>query len=126
MKLPLNQSGQALTVLLFFVVITLIITSATVILVILNSTGASKYEQSNMAYDVAEAGIENALMRLLRDPAYTGETLTVDSGVATISVNGTNPVIITSTGIFNNFRRQIRVVADTNSILSIGSWTEVF
>lgn len=129
-RLPLQrhaQTGQALTILLFFMAITLIVTTAAVTLIINSSLGASRFEQSLAAYDLAEAGIENATLRLLRDPAYTGETLTIDSGTATITVTGTNPQTITSAGQFNNFRREIRVVAGfTNGVLAIQSWNEVF
>ncbi len=124
---PHRQSGQALTILLFFMAITLIVTTAAVTLIINSSLGASRFEQSLIAYSLAEAGVENATLRLLRDPAYAGETLTIDSGTATITVTGTGPQTITSIGQFNNFRREIRVVAGfTSGVLSIQDWNEVF
>lgn len=122
-----SQSGQILTILLFFVSVTVIVTTAAVSLIITSSLGASKFEQSMMAYDVAEAGVENATLRLLRDPNYTGETLTVNGGTATISVTGTNPQVVTARGQLNNFVRIIRVeVASSNGVLEIQSWSEVF
>lgn len=122
-----SQSGQVLTILLFFVSITVIVTTAAVALIITNSIGASKFEQSMVAYNIAEAGIENATLRLLRDPTYTGETLTVGQGTATISVTGTSPQVITARGQLNNFVRQIQVqVGYSGGVLVIQSWNEVF
>lgn len=125
-KLDFGRSGQVLVILLFFMVITIMITTASVTLIILNSHGASKSEQGEMAYEIAEAGAENALLRLLRDSTYQGETLTVGEGAATITVTGTDPLTITSVGSVNTFSRTVRVVAGyTDYILTIESWNEV-
>lgn len=123
----LAQSGQVLTILLFFVSVTVIITTAAVALIIASSIGASRFEQSMVAYDIAEAGIENATLRLLRDPTYTGETLTVGEGTATITVTGTNPQTIIAKGSLNTFTREVRVeVGYVNGVLVVQSWNEVF
>lgn len=122
-----RSSGQVLVILLFFMVITIMITTASVTLIILNSQGASRSEQGEMTWEIAESGAENALLRLLRDPNYQGETLTVGDGTATITVTGTDPLTITSVGKLNTFSRTVRVVAGyTNFILSLQSWNEVY
>lgn len=121
------MKGQALVTLLVFVVISLIITSASVSIVLVNSLSASKFEQGLMARSFAESGIENALLRLLRDPGYTGETLNLNDGSATVTVAGTNPKTITSIGRIGNFTRTIEAQAAwTNYILSVTSWREIF
>lgn len=103
------------------------VTSAAVVMMIVGSTAASKYEQGQTAYAAAESGAENALLRLLRDPNYVGETLTIGSATATITITGTDPKTVTSTGVSGGFTRQIQVVAGyTNSILTVTSWSEVF
>ncbi|HCR92651.1 MAG TPA: hypothetical protein DIU47_01725 [Candidatus Pacebacteria bacterium] len=79
-----------------------------------------------MAYDIAEAGTENALLRLLRNPAYTGETLTVGDGTATITVTGSGTQTITSTGRLNNYLRKIQVVVVVDDVDTIQSWMEVY
>lgn len=105
----------------------IIVTTAAVMVVISNSQASSKLEQSLMAYATAEAGAENALLRLLRDPAYAGETLTIGAGTATISATGSNPKVILSQGSYNNFLRQVQVTASyLNGILTVTSWQEVF
>jgi len=103
------------------------VTSAAVLVVISNSQASSKLEQSLTAYDIAESGAENGLLRLLRDPAYTVESLTIGTGQATITVTGTNPKIVLSQGAYNNFFRQVRVTATyVGGILTVTSWQEVF
>ncbi len=112
---------------MFFMIITIIITTASVTLIILNSQGASRSEQGASAFQVAESGAENAILRLLRDPSYQGETLTVGEGAATITVTGTDPLTITSVGRVNTFSRTVRVVVGyTDYIISIQSWNEVY
>ncbi len=66
------KRGQALVILLVFMAIAVTVTTAAVVMMVVGSTAASKYERSQAAYATAESGAENALLRLLRDPNYTG------------------------------------------------------
>lgn len=119
------EKGQALITLLFFMIIAITITSAAVIISIVNSLSTSYFDQANSAYYVAEAGAENAIIRLLRDPSYTGETLNVDTGSAVITVSGTSPYVITSVGKIYNSLRKIEVDATiVNGVLTVTSWKE--
>jgi len=121
------KPGQTLVFLLVFMTMAITVTTAAALVIISNSQAASKLEQSLTAYGAAEAGAENALLRLLRDPAYPGETLTVGEGIATISAAGSNPKVILSRGKYNNFLRQVQVTASyVNGILTVTSWQEVF
>lgn len=122
------KKGQALVMLLVFMVVAITITSAAVVIVVLNSQTASRAEQSLAAYQLAEGAVENALIRLLRDPAYTGETLTIPQGGTTIvTVTGTNPKTIVSSAAVGDFLRRIRVVANDNAgVLVVTAWTEQF
>lgn len=120
------QSGQAIVTLLFFMILAITITSGAVVIILTNSLAATQLHQGNVTYYIAESGAENALIRLLRDPNYTGETMTVDDGTVIIQVTGTNPKIITSEGKMGNFSRKIQVTADyTDNILSILSWKQL-
>lgn len=122
-----NQSGQILVILLVIVVVAIIITSASVVIVYNNTQAAGRFEQGTETYYVAESGLENALLRLLREPNYTGETLNVDNGTAVIQVTGTNPIIVTSQGTMGNYQRIIQVKAVyNNNILTINSWKEIY
>lgn len=120
------QKGQALITLLIFVVVALTVTATATVLFVSNSQATTKLEVGLNALDIAESGAENALIRLLRDSTYTGETLPVGSGTATITVTGTNPKTITSTGRMGNFTRIIQVVVSYSSILTVTSWKEIY
>lgn len=121
-----NNSGQALISLVIFMVVATIIISGAVAVIVVNSKTTSKFYQGMVSYDLAEAGIENAIIRLLRDPNYTGETLIIESNTAVIEVTG-GPSIYTiiSRGDSGNFKRTIRAVAEyNNNVLTITSWKE--
>ena len=88
----------------------------------------TKFQQGSIAYEIAQAGVENAKLRLLRDPDYTGETLPVGDGSAEITVtkNGTDYTIL-SQGTIGNFKRQVEVSATySNNLLVITSSGEVY
>lgn len=122
------NSGAALITLLFFTVIATTVTGAAVVILFVNSLSGAKYQQGTIAYEIAQAGIENAKLRLLRDPSYTGETLPVGNGSAEITVtrDGANYTIV-SEGTIGNFMRQIQVEATyNNNLLVITSSEEVF
>lgn len=123
-----SQAGQALVTLLVFTIVAITITSAAVVIILTNSIGTSKLEQGTNTYYSAESGAENALLRLLRDPNYAGETLAVDNASVVISVaNIGNTYTITSDATLGNFLRSVEVSATfVNNILTIDSWKEVF
>lgn len=120
------KQGQTLVLLLIFMAMAITITSAAAAVIIVNSQMGSKWEQGEMALVVAESGAENALMRLLRNPSYPGETLTVGTGTATIVVTGVNPTVDVL-GTVGNFSRRVRVnVTYSGGTMTVGSWREVW
>lgn len=123
-----NQKGQALVILLVFMVLAIIMTTMAIALVSINATAASQVEQGDMALKLAETGADNALLRLMRNPTYSGtEKFTLDSGQVTATVSGTNPIIIMSEGRQGTFVRTASVSASfVNTVLTIHSWQEVF
>ena len=122
-----SKKGQALLMLLVFTVIGLLVTSAATTLVLVNSSNAQKTQAGLTVLQIAESGMENALIRILRNPSYIGETLPVGEGTATITVTGSGPFTLTSVGSIGNFSRTIQVVADyNNNILTVTSWREVY
>ena len=121
-----NTSGQALVGLLVFMMVGLTVISTAVSLTVANSLAAQKFQDSQLALAVAESGAENALLRLLRDPDYAGETLTVGQGTATITVTQGNPITISSVGQSGNFIRTVAVqFSYVSGILTISSWKEM-
>lgn len=123
LKSKMQQKGQAVVALLFFMTISIAIITAIVIIVLNNATAVSSLEQGNSAYYAAESGSQNALLRLIRDPSYSGETLTVDQGTVVIQVaNG----IATSTATVANSVRKVQVnTVYNNNIRTVTSWTEI-
>ena len=118
-----RQAGQAVIALLFFMTISISIVTAMAIIVLNNVTAVSSLEQGNSAYYAAESGAQNALLRLIRDPSYSGETLIVDGGTVVIQVeNG----IATSTATVANSVRKVQVnTVYNNNIRTVTSWTEI-
>lgn len=62
----MKKSGQALVTLLVFSAIAIIITSAAVTVSLINTQTTSKYSIGAEALAVAEAGADNAVLKLLR------------------------------------------------------------
>ncbi|HET8671681.1 MAG TPA: hypothetical protein VFM05_13970 [Candidatus Saccharimonadales bacterium] len=126
MRLQRDQSGQVLVMLLAFMATAIILTTSAVAVVIANMQAGTKQIKGEKALQVAESGADNALMRLLRDPSYAGETLTIADGTATITLSGSPTVTIVSKGQVGDFRRTIQVTAARlNNTLVVSSWKEV-
>lgn len=121
-----TNRGQTLIILLMYMIIAIIVTTASVALVINNSRATDKLYQGTNALDIAESGAETAMIKLLRDPNFAGETLTIGSGQAVITVSGTNPKTVLSKGTLNNFTRTIQVTVDTTgNVITVTSWKEI-
>lgn len=122
-----NSQGMALVTVIIFAAVAMLVITAAVSMGILSSMSSRQMLQGQHALLLAESGAENALLRLLRNPVYTGETLTMDGGTATIVVSGTNPKIISVEGKSGSIIRQIEVrVSDTSGAMSVDSWQEKF
>lgn len=124
----MNSKGQALITLLFFMIIAGTITASAVAVVLVNSLSASKLELSDNAYAIAESGIENGIVRLLRDTNYSGETLQLEGGSADVAVASAsgNVYTITSLGTSSGFSRKLEVHLMYTNIMQITSWKEIY
>lgn len=121
-----QDKGQTLVIFLIYILVAIIVTTAAVAILVSNSRNTDKVYQGTTAYDIAESGAETAILKLLRNPSYTGETLTVGSGTATITITGTNPKTIVSQGTLSNFTKTIQViVGTTNGALTVTSWQQL-
>jgi len=123
------QRGQALITLLFFVIIAMAITGAALVISVTSSTSGINFQQSFLAYEAAKSGGESALLRLLRDPAYTGgDTFTVGTGTTTIQIAlvGSQYTIL-SIGKVGNAIRSVQITATyTNGLLTVIDKKEIF
>jgi hypothetical protein len=122
------QKGQTLVTLLVFMVVAITVTSSAAMIILNNTLNASKAEQGTVAMTIAESGIENAMLRILRSSTYTGETLAVGQGTAiiTVTTNGSTKTI-TSTGTFFNTKRKLQVTVGYNAGLLVVTppWQEI-
>ena len=101
-----TQNGQALITLLFFVAISTIITSAAVLILFSNALDTIRFSEGTQSYYTAESGIENALIRIVRNPNYTGETLSLPEGeiVVTVTYNAGIYTINSTTFVGDSIR----------------------
>lgn len=121
-----NHKGEVLVTLLMFVLVAMTVITSVITTVMSNTRSTSTIQQGTSTYYIAEAGVENALMQLLRNPDYTGETLEVDGGTAVVTVTGTTEKIITSQGQLNNLVKKIQVnVSYTDNQMSVTNWQEI-
>lgn len=91
-----------------------------------NSKSLTKLQEGTISHDVAETGLENALLRVLRDPNYTGETLLVDTATVVITVTGNNPKTITAVSSNGNFKRTMQSqMTYTNGYYTFSGWKEI-
>jgi hypothetical protein len=125
-----KQSGQTLVALLFIVLVGIIVTVAATIILGINSIATGKLTQGEIARSLAESGAEDSLIQLLRDKSYavTNKDIPVDLDKATVTVTQGNPIVIDSIGKSGNFNREIKVTVtfDSNGVLTVGGWKEVF
>lgn len=110
------MKGQALINLIFFTVIATTVTTAAILMVYVNLQSGTRLQQGTVAYEISQSGAENSLIRLLRDPGYTGESnLVIGSGTVDILVTGSgttaDPYVILSKGKVGNYLRQIQIRA---------------
>ncbi len=125
------KRGQTLVVLLVFMMVAITVITVSVLLAISASQSSGRAVFTWQAYDIAESGLNDALMNLLRNPYYTtppgGSTLTVGDGIATIMVTGTggNNVIISS-GQVGSYVRVVRADTSYNGSLVVTSWRESY
>jgi hypothetical protein len=124
-----SEAGQTLIALLIFMMLSILITTAAVAITIINSQGNNQANFGERALQAAETGAENALLQLERDPAYTGETMTINSSsTATITVSGTTTRTITSVGTvagIGTFKRTVLVTATySGPTFTVTSWIE--
>lgn len=120
------KKGQTLLMLLVFMIIAITVTGAATSLILINSRNTQKMEGGEVAFHIAEGGIENGLLRLLRNPNYTGENdLELGTGIVDITVTGSNPYTVTATGSSGNFTRTLQVIVNYNGNMTITSWREI-
>jgi hypothetical protein len=125
-KLTKTQGGSALVTLLVFVAVGIIVTSAATVVTIVNTQGTSALAVGEKTLKMAESGIEEAHIRLLRDPDYAGGLLTISGGTVTITVLGDSTKTVISEANFGEYYRKLSAqMTFVNNVLTLDSWLEV-
>ncbi len=122
-----GENGQTLVTLLVFSVMAISVAAAAVAIMI-NTTRATHITESRIRImGAAESGIENAVIRLIRNPDYTGETLDLDDYTVTITVTGSAAKTITATADNGLFRHSVQATASyVENRLTVTSWDTVY
>ena len=87
----------------------------------------TQIDQANFSRSIAESGVENAMLRLLRNPGYTGEAMNINGGNVTVQVTNNGTIFtITSVGKIGFFVHTIQAIGTmTNNTLTLSSWKEI-
>ncbi len=122
-----KQEGQTLVTLLVFSVMAISVAAASVAIMINTSRATHITESRVRVMGAAESGIENAILRLIRNPSYSGETLILDDNTITITVTGTDTKTIQATAANGLFRHTIEATASyIDNRLTVTSWNTVY
>ena len=122
-----SEAGQTLVSLLVFSVVALAVTTTAISVTINTSQATQAVENRVYIQHAAQSGIENALLMLLRDPTYGGETITIDDVTIVTTIVGSDPHTITATADNARFSHtEEAVVTYTNNILTISSWASSY
>jgi hypothetical protein len=119
------QSGQTLVLLLVFVMVTIAITTAATFIVATNSLSVTAVSQGIITKHMAETGAEKALLQLLRNPNYKGETFSLDTGTVMATVSGTTTLTVNVAAINGDYIKRVEVkAAYSNNVLTLISWKD--
>ena len=122
------KSGEVTIMLVLIILVLTTLTTAAVALAISTTRDTTTLTLGERSLMVAESGAENAILRLLRDPSYSGEAspLSIGPGSATITVAGSSPITITSTGVVGNMVRKVQVeVSIVAGKVTVTNWQEI-
>jgi hypothetical protein len=121
----LSQTGQTLIALLIFMLVAMTITISATAVAIINIKSNNGLSNGQAALQIANSGVENAILVLEKNPAYTGGTMTVGSGSATISITGTTTLTIVSVATLGKYQRtETATVTQTGTLYSLTNWIE--
>lgn len=125
-KTPDNR-GQILSSVLVFMAFGLSVIALSAALTIINIQNTSKYIESANTLNYAEAGAEEAIIRLIRDSNYNGGSFTLGTASISVSVTGAAPnKTVVSTATCNGFVSKIQLTLTvSNGKISLVSWKQI-
>ena len=120
------KAGHTLILMLVFVAIFLVITTSVIVAGINSMQSVGHLSSGQSATLLSESAIEEAMLRLLRDPSLTNFTLTMGDGTATINIIGAESKTIDIVADVFGYVRKKRVIAGyTNGVLQIISQSSI-
>lgn len=121
-----GEQGQALVVVLVLAVISIIVISASTAITIITAQDAQTVLLAEDLYVAVESGIEEAVISLLREPSYTGGTVTQNDIDVNVVVTGTNPYVIEASAESAGIRRSIQAEGTiVNTVFTLTRWEEI-
>ncbi len=120
------RSGQVGILLTLIIFLLISITTTAVAIALSSSQSLTTTELSEQALASAQAGLDNAVLRLLRDPSYSGEAnLSIGQGSVTIIVSAATPQLVTSSAVVGGIVRRVRASVTTSAgQLVVGDYEE--
>lgn len=121
-----KQKGQALIMVILIGIIALIavVSAATLVISELKKNTAVSFGVSQ--YQITYGALENALMRLLRDPNYTGETVMLGSSTCVVTVSGSLAKTVEVRCSDGTYSRKIgATVTFTNGVMAVSGISEI-
>lgn len=122
-----SKKGEVLIMLVMIITVLTIISTAAVALALSTTRDTTTFTLGEKALTIAESGVENAILNLLRDPGYTGDSnLPIGPGNVTMIISGTSPYTVTSTGVVGNMVRRVQAqVGTVAGKLTVLDWQEI-
>lgn len=122
-----SEEGQSMILLLFSVILSVAITTLAIMMLVINSGSVGVFETGVEAKQIAESGMEKALLELIRDPAYLGESYQMGEGQVNTTISGSNPKTINVSVTLGDSTKTVEVLANyTNNVLQVTSWKEIY
>lgn len=124
----MKQNGQILVSILIIIAVAVLATGVAVVASSLSHTTGTITTSDKLLY-AAESGVDEVIIKLLRNPNYNGETLNINESVVVLSVNpGVSPgeLVIISEASQENLIRKVEVSTEfVDNILTINSWKQI-
>lgn len=124
-----RHCGQALVGTLAIVAIASALVASIVLNSLINAESSLRFRQSNTVLNLAETALQNAIIKLERDPDYTGESLTLNDNRVIIEITGSNPKIVSVRSLNSSSeilrKLEAQVSFDSNGAISVNNWREL-
>lgn len=120
-----KQPGNILVVVLVLMVVGITIVSMSLALVITTSQSMGGAMESDRMRAAVEGGIENAILKLLRNPSYAGESMVIDGVAVVVTVTQGAQTTIIATATSGEYKQRYRVLLERISgVLTVVSWQQ--